>query len=84
MGPFIGGGAGMVAVGVASFGAIADQPWEDFAAAGRRVRLAITVLQDFAFEGGVERFGQRVIGTCPDRSHGLGNPQFVTECREIP
>lgn len=52
----------MAAVGVASFGVVAGQPSEDLAAAGCCVGPAGTVLQDLAFEGRVERFGQRVIG----------------------
>jgi hypothetical protein len=51
----------MVAVGVTSFGVIAGQPPEHFPAAGGRVGPAATVLQDFAFESGVERFSQRIV-----------------------
>jgi hypothetical protein len=47
----------MAAVRVPSFGVVAGQPAEDFAAAGGGVGPAATVLEDFAFEGGVERFG---------------------------
>lgn len=53
----------MTAAGVTSFGVVAGQPSEDLAAAGRRVRPVAAVLEDFAFEGGVERSGQRVVGT---------------------
>ena len=73
----------MTAVGVAPFGVVAGQPSEDLAAAGRLVGPAATVLQNFAFECGVERLGQRVIGTRSDRSHGLGDLQFFAELREI-
>ena len=53
VGPFIVGGADMVV--------IAGQPPEHFPAAGGRVGPAATVLQDFAFESGVERFSQRIV-----------------------
>ena len=62
-GPLIGDWADVAAAGVASCGVVADQPTEDLAPAGGRIGPAATVLEDFAFEGGVERFGQRVIGT---------------------
>lgn len=74
----------MEAVGVPSFGVVAGQPVEDFAAAGGRVGPAATVLEDFAFEGGVERFGQGVIDARPDATHGLSDAQFFAEFREIP
>jgi hypothetical protein len=49
-------------VGVSSFRVVADQPQpEHLAAAGGGVIPAAVVLEDFAFEGGVERFGQRVV-----------------------
>ena len=51
----------MVAVGVPSFDVVADQPAEHVAAAGGRVGPAGVVLQDFAFEGSVERFRHRIV-----------------------
>ena len=65
----------MAASGVSSFGVVAGQPAEDLAAATRRVGPAGPVLQNFAFEGGVERFRQCVVGTCPHCAHGLGDPR---------
>jgi hypothetical protein len=72
----------MAAVRVPSFGVVAGQPAEDFAAAGGGVGPAATVLEDFAFEGGVERFGQCVIGDRPEVTHGLSDAQFCAELRE--
>jgi hypothetical protein len=53
-------------------------------AAGGRVGPAATVFDDFAFEGGVERFGQCVIGARPEATHGLSDAQFFAEFRKIP
>ena len=75
--PFKGDGAEIAAVGVAAFGVVAGQPPEDLAAAAGRITPAATVLEDFAFEGGVERFGQRVVRTRAHRPHRLGDPQIA-------
>ena len=66
-----------------SFGVVAGQPPEHLAAATRRVRPAGPVVQDLAFEGGVERFCQGVVGTGTHTAHGLGDPQIGTELGEI-
>ena len=60
-----------------SFRVVADQPPEYLSAAGGRVIPAAVVLQDLAFEGGVERFGQRVVRARSDRSHRLSDPQLA-------
>ena len=73
----------MATVGVPSFGVVASQPPEDLAAAGRRIVPARVVLENFAFEGRVERFGERVVSARADRTHGLGDPQILAEVREI-
>ena len=84
LGPFVGGGAEIAAVGVASFGVVAGQPAEDLAAAGGCVGPAAAVLEDFAFEGGVERFGQRVVSTRTRRAPiDWVTPRSRAEFREI-
>lgn len=60
---FVGGWTGIATAGVSSPQVVADQPAEHFTAAAGGVAPLAAVLQDFAFEGGVERFGERVIGT---------------------
>lgn len=82
-GPFIVDGADMAAVGVSTFRVVADQPPEDLAAAGGSIFPAVIVLEDFAFEGRVERFGERVVSTRSDRAHRLGDPELRAEFREI-
>ena len=77
-----GGGAGLVggrglvaAPGVAAAGVVPDEPAEHLAAAGRLVGPGGVVLQDLAFEGGVERLREGVVGAGPDGAHGLGHAQ---------
>ncbi len=63
VGVFVAGRAGIAAAGVSPFEVVADEPAEHFAAAGSSIGPLAAVLQDLAFEGGVERFGERVVGT---------------------
>jgi hypothetical protein len=81
--PFKGDGAEIAAVGVAAFGVVAGQPPEDLAAAAGRITPAATVLEDFAFEGGVERFAQRIVSARTDTAHGLSDTKIRAEFREI-
>ena len=62
-----------------SAGVVSGEPPEHFAAAGGLVGPGAVVLEDLPLEGGVERFGEAVVGAGPDGAHGLGDAQARAE-----
>lgn len=69
-------------MGVLSFGVVSGQPSEDLPAAGRRFGPVGIGLQDFAFQGIVERFS-RALSALVLTAHRLGDPQILAEFRQI-
>lgn len=80
-GPFVGGGAGMTASGVASFGVVAGQPSEALTATGRRVGPAGADLQDSRLRETFERFGQHT-GPSPQLTSAYGHFQLSIDTHQ--
>jgi hypothetical protein len=76
---FVGDRGLVAAPGVPAAGVVAVEPAEELAAAGGLVGSGVVVLEDLAFEGGVERFGEAVVCAGPDGAHGLGHAQVAAE-----
>lgn len=66
-------GGEVLAPGVSSAGVVAHAPREDVSSADELVGKDFLVFEDLSFQGGVKRLRQRVVGTCADRTHGLGD-----------
>jgi hypothetical protein len=62
---------------VAAAVVVAQDPPEQLTSADSVVGPALVVLQDLAFQGGVDRLGEAVVGARADRSDGLGDPRSV-------
>src|SRR5215212_3930789 len=65
----------MAAIGVATAGVVAGYPSEYLAVAGVLVGPGVPTAQGLAFDRGVERLRERVVGAGPDRSHRLSHPE---------
>ncbi len=71
------------APGVPPSGVVAGDPAEHLAPACGLVGPGVRVLEDFSFEGGVEGFGQAVVGARADFAHRLGHSETGAECGEV-
>jgi hypothetical protein len=63
----------VAAPGVAAHGVVAGEPHEELATAGELVGPACGVLEDLAFEDGVERLGEGVVGRAEHYDRARGN-----------
>jgi hypothetical protein len=71
---FADGGDEVAALGVSSSRVVPGQPPQHLSAAGGGIVPAAVVVRNFAVEGGVERFGKRVVRARTDAPIDWGDP----------